>query len=35
MDTEINSLFKNSTWSLVPYYSTMNPIGYKWSFKLK
>ena len=35
MDTEMNALLKNKTWSLVPYHPTMNLVGCKWGFKLK
>ena len=35
MDTEINVLLKNKTWSLVPYHPTLNLVGYKWIFKIK
>ena len=35
IDTEMNTLLKNKTWSLVPYHRTMNLIGCKWVFKLK
>jgi len=29
MDTEMNTLFKNKTWSLVPYHPTMNLVSCK------
>jgi len=29
MDTEMNALLKNKTWSLVPYHPTMNLVGCK------
>jgi len=35
MDTKMNALFKNKTWSLVSYHPTMNLVGWKWVFKLK
>ena len=35
MDTEMNALLKNKTWSLVSYHPTMNLVGCKWVFKLK
>ena len=35
METEMNALLKNKTWSLVPYHPTMNLVGCKWVFKLK
>ena len=35
MDTEMNALLKNKTWSLVPYHPIMNLVGCKWIFKLK
>ena len=35
MDTEMNALLMNKTWSLVPYHPAMNLVGCKWVFKLK
>ena len=35
MDTEMNALLHNGTWSLVPYRNDMNLVGCKWVFKLK
>ena len=34
MDTEMNALLKNKTWSLVLYHPTINLVGCKWVFKL-
>lgn len=35
MAEEYEALFKNQTWSLVPYKSDMNLVGNKWVFKAK
>jgi len=35
MDTEMNALLMNKTWSLVPYHPAMNLVGCKWVYKLK
>lgn len=35
MIDEFNVLLKNETWSLVPYQSHMNVLGYKWVLHTK
>jgi hypothetical protein len=35
MNAEFDAFLKNGTWSLVPFSSHMNIVGFKWVFKIK
>ncbi len=35
LNAEFYTFLKNGTWSLVPFSSHMNIVGFKWVFKIK